>query len=299
MPRILVVDDEPLNREAMARLGESMGFEVETAGNGLEALEVLNKRKPDVVLLDLSMPELDGFGVLERLRDRPIEPRPAVIIVTAQADVHGRLRGTELGAIDFVEKPFRLADLQRRVQRALSIVEMERRLKEAERALRALRSTDETTGVGSFGQLYTILDAEFRCAEIAERALSCVLVVDEAYGKVLQTAGRAAGEDRLQKLAHLIETTRRETDYVFRVDAAEFVILCPTTREADAKQVVGRVLEVLNKAGILGADDLAVAVATYPHPEITQASYLYRAANTALAQARSRLQDRIVYFERF
>ncbi len=299
MARILVVDDEPFNREAMAKLGTSMGLEVDSAANGLEAVDLIVQKKPDVVLLDLTMPELDGFGVLERVRDQRVDPRPAVIIVTATADVHGRLRGTELGAIDFVEKPYRMADLQARVQRALSLVEMERRLKEAERALRSLRSTDEATGVGSFGQLYAVLEAEFRCAEIAERALSCVLVADEGYAGTLDREGRAAGEVRLQRLALLIESIRRETDYVFRVDAAEFVILCPTTRADEARQVVERVLEAVRKAEVIGEHELAVATATYPHPDMTQASYLYRAANTALAQARSRVADRIVHFERF
>jgi diguanylate cyclase (GGDEF)-like protein len=299
VPRILIVDDEPFNREAIKRIGTSMGLEVGEAANGLEALEAIAATKPEVVLLDLRMPELDGLGVLERLRERPVEPRPAVIIVTANADVHGRLRGTELGALDFVEKPYRLSDLQRRIQRALAVVDLERRLKEAERALRSLRATDETTGVGSFGQLYTILEAEFRCAEVAERPLSCVLVSDESYASVLEAQGRAAGEGRLQKVAHLVETSRRETDYIFRVDAAEFVLLCPMTTPDEAKKVVARVLEVLKQAAVVGKDDLAVGVATYPHGEITQASYLYRAANTALAQARALEKERVVYFERF
>ncbi len=299
MARVLVVDDDPLNCEALRRLCAGMGLEVSDAANGREALEKIIEAPPHVVLLDLLMPELDGFGVLEGIRDRVVEPRPAVILVTAAADVGGRMRGTELGAIDFVEKPFRLADLQRRIQRALAVVELEARLKEAERTVRSLRNTDALTGLGSFGQLYAVLEAEFRCAELTSRPLGCVLLSDEAYSRALAAGGREAGEQRLQRFVAAVEAARRPADYVFRIDAAELVVLCPAT---DATEL-GALAASLRTAVLAGADmqarDLAIAMASYPNPQIDQASLLYRAANVGLAQARSRADGEVVYFERF
>ncbi len=293
----LVVDDEPLNREALSRMCEGLGLDVRTAANGMEALAEIRRRMPDVVLLDLLMPELDGFGVLEHLRQMGLEALPAVIIVTAAADVHGRVRGTELGAIDFVEKPFRLTDMQRRVQRALTVVQMERRLKDAEKALRSARATDEATGLGTFAQLYAILEAEFRIAQIAERPLACALISDEGYARALESSGRQKGDERLRQFAARVEAVRRKADYLFRVDAAEFVMLLPATVLDEARGVVDGIVRSLDQGGFQ-PEHLAIGVAAYPHSQIDQASHLYRAANMALAQARSGGASQI-YFERF
>ena len=299
MARALVVDDDALNRDVMTRMCERMGMGVSQAVDGQAALVELRREPADVVLLDLHMPEVDGFGVLEELRAHPVSPRPAVVIVTASADAAGRLRGTDLGAIDFVEKPFRLEDLERRVRRALSITELERRVAEAESALKALRRTDQATGFGSSAQLYGVLEAQFRCAELMARPLSCTLVSDEGYALTLARDGRPAGEQRLQSLARLIEGAVRPTDFVFRMDAAELVVLAPATSQAAAAEQARALVERVREERQVPVLDLAVAVASYPHPQIAQASSLYRAANVALAQARSREEERMVLFERF
>jgi len=296
--RILVVEDDALSREVMARMCASAG-EVVEAHNGGAAWTALRTSSFDLVLLDLHMPEMDGFAVLEKLRETPVSPRPAVIIVTAGTDVHGRVRAAELGALDFVEKPFRIGDLERRVRRALAVVELEQRVTEAEAALKSLRATDEKTGAGSFQKLYETLQAEFRCAEVSVRPLVCVLAADERYADILAYAGREAGDERLRHLALAIEAVLFPTDHFFRIDAAEFVVLRPRCTEEQAFAFVRQLQAAVARGGRVIAQDLAIATASFPHPEITQASTLYRAANTALAQARSRGPGSVVYFQGF
>jgi len=297
--RILIVDDDDLSRDVMARMCASLGLDVSQAGNGEAALAAMRTHPTDVVLLDLHMPQLDGFGVLERLRDASPTPRPAVIIVTAGTDVHGRVRGAELGALDFVEKPFRIDDLERRIRRALAIVELERRVVEAEGALKVMRSTDEKTGAGSFQKLYEMLQAEFHVAEASGKPLACILAADERYVHTLAHGGRSAGDERLKHLAGAIETVLQPADQLFRVDAAEFVMLRPACTDASAVRFIGDLRAAITKTGRVLADDLAIAAAIFPHPHIGQASALYRAANTALAQARSRGAGAVVYFQGF
>jgi PleD family two-component response regulator len=294
----LVVDDDVFSREVVAGICSSLGMAVRQAEDGKQALSALRQAPADLVLLDLSMPELDGFGVLEALRREPVTPAPAVIIVTASADAQGRVRGTELGAIDFVEKPFRVPELQRRVKRVSAVIELERRVAEAEAELRDLRATDSATGVGSTQQLYSVLEEEFRTAERTGRPLTCVLAVDQRYGRVQSEQSREAAVARLHALAELVSQALQATDdYVFRVDAAEFVILRPGSGHAEAEALVSAILAGLAATPII-AEDLAFAVATWPHAQITHASALYRAANIALAQARSRGGGEAVYFER-
>ena len=296
MARALVVDDDPLTRAGMARLCRRMGLDVSTAENGEDALKQLRAQHADVVLLDLLMPELDGFGVLEALKQKPILPRPAVILVTGAADVHGRLRGSELGALDFVEKPTRVEDLERRVRHALAVVELEAHLAEAQGTLEAMRHTDGATGAGSFAQLYGVLEAQFRAAELARKSLSCVLIADEGFPRCLAERGRGEGDARLRTAAQIIEAGIRVTDFLFRVDAAEFVVLAPATDAESAQTLVEALRSQLLASKAISAEELATAVATYPHPDIRQAGMLYRAANVALARARLRPESGVAAY---
>src|SRR3954467_9486309 len=101
--RVLVVDDEEMVREVLARYLSREGYEVESAGNGVRALELAAARPPDLVLLDLMLPGLDGRGAG---RQRQGAAGPAVIIITARDEEADRVVGLELGADDYVVKPF-------------------------------------------------------------------------------------------------------------------------------------------------------------------------------------------------
>ncbi len=116
---VLVVDDDVFNVQLLTELCQSAGHTVRSAPDGLKALEAIGERQPDLVLLDLMMPGLDGYEVLARLRADPQTEDLPVIIVTARADADARVRGVELGADDFVTKPFRFKDLRDRIAAAL------------------------------------------------------------------------------------------------------------------------------------------------------------------------------------
>ncbi len=116
-PLVLVVDDEPSVRQALERALDLEGFAVATAANGLEALEEVARRPPAVIVLDVTMPELDGIGVVRRLRadgrDLPI------CILSARDEVEDRVAGLQAGADDYLVKPFALAELTARLQALL------------------------------------------------------------------------------------------------------------------------------------------------------------------------------------
>lgn len=293
---ILIVDDEPMIRNALCKLCSDMGVDTREAENGAEALEMIAAGSIDLVLLDLMLPRVNGFDVLRRMRETS-SGVPAVVVLTSSTEPQVQMQAIDLGALDYVTKPFRVPDLRRRIQRALAIVQLERRLDQAEVSLRQLRATDQTTGVEATSQLYRVLEAEFNAARVGERPLACVVVSDENYSQTLAQKGRGAGEQRLQVVATLIEERLRGADRVFRVDAAEFVILLPGTHRDGARRVVDKILETVADAGGVAQEDLAIAVAAYPHPELTQASLLYRAVNLTLARSRS--QRGPSYFEGF
>ena len=127
---ILVVDDDPINRRLLARALDALGHAVLTAADGREALEVLRAREPDVVLLDIVMPGMDGVTVLERIKADPDLRGVPVIMVSALEDVDGVIRCIELGAEDYLPKPFDPVLLRARVRAGLD----KRRIQRLERA---------------------------------------------------------------------------------------------------------------------------------------------------------------------
>src|SRR5712691_9189721 len=114
--RVLVVDDEPMVREVLARYLEQAGFAVSTAEDGEEALTAFGSEQPDLVLLDLMLPRIDGFEVFRRMRAGSSTP---VIMLTARGEETDRVVGLELGADDYVTKPFSPREVVARVQAVL------------------------------------------------------------------------------------------------------------------------------------------------------------------------------------
>jgi len=116
MTQVLVVDDEPMVREVLARYLEAEGFAVVTAGDGVEALDRFGESAPDLVLLDLMLPRVDGFEVFDRMRRLGRVP---VIMLTARGEETDRVVGLDLGADDYVTKPFSPREVVARVRAVL------------------------------------------------------------------------------------------------------------------------------------------------------------------------------------
>jgi DNA-binding response OmpR family regulator len=114
--RVLVVDDEPMVRDVLSRYLERSGFEVEAAADGERALAAFEARRPDLVLLDLMLPRVDGFEVFRQIRAQAESP---VIMITARGQTTDRIVGLEIGADDYVSKPFSPAEVVARVRSVL------------------------------------------------------------------------------------------------------------------------------------------------------------------------------------
>jgi DNA-binding response OmpR family regulator len=114
--RILIIDDEPDLRRILADTLTSRGYVVETAGNGVEGLRKGSLFLPDLVLLDIMMPEMDGFSVYDRLRERPAGLTCPIIFLTARREMDDKLHGFEQGAVDYITKPFHMKELLARVK---------------------------------------------------------------------------------------------------------------------------------------------------------------------------------------
>jgi two-component system, sensor histidine kinase and response regulator len=140
-PCILVVDDQPINVQLLKRKLEREGIRVLTATNGVEALASIAKDKPDLVLLDVMMPDMDGIEVCQRLQAQEDTRSIPIIFITARTNKESKLEGLAVGAVDYITKPIDLDETMARVQTQLrfvminrQVVDLQRRLEEARKA---------------------------------------------------------------------------------------------------------------------------------------------------------------------
>jgi DNA-binding response OmpR family regulator len=117
--KVLLVDDEDQLRRVMRDLLERDGYSVTEARDGVEALDQIDRHAPDIIVLDLNLPGLDGYGVLSHLRSRPATAGIPVVVLTAQGDEDNEVRVFEMGADDFLSKPFRARALSARLRAVL------------------------------------------------------------------------------------------------------------------------------------------------------------------------------------
>ena len=142
-PRILIVDDIPQNVDLVRSLMQAEGYEVASASNGLEALAQVAAAPPDLILLDIMMPTLDGYAVCRQLKARPETRLVPIVLITALGDEADKLLGIEAGADDFLTKPFSQAELKARVRSLLKLKAFTDELEYAETMLLTLGRTVE------------------------------------------------------------------------------------------------------------------------------------------------------------
>lgn len=140
-PKILVVDDQPINVQLLRRKLEKEGLKVDTAFNGLEALAAVEKDKPDLILLDVMMPDMDGLEVCQRLQSREDTRSIPVIFITAKTSKEGKLEGLGAGAVDYITKPIDLDETYARVQTQLRVVAINKEMAELQHRLAEARRT--------------------------------------------------------------------------------------------------------------------------------------------------------------
>ncbi|MDP1579954.1 MAG: response regulator [Candidatus Didemnitutus sp.] len=134
-PKILVVDDQPINVQLLKRKLEREGMNIATAYSGREALDLVATDKPDLILLDVMMPDMDGIEVCQRLQADPATQLIPVIFITARTSKEGKIEGLGVGAVDYITKPIDLDETLARVQTQLRFVQMNRELVELHRRL--------------------------------------------------------------------------------------------------------------------------------------------------------------------
>jgi two-component system, cell cycle response regulator len=227
--RILVVDDSELNLKLLVEWLEHESYVISTAADGFQALAKIEAEQPDLVLLDVMMPRLDGFETCRRVKADPVTTHIPVIMVTALEDVDDLVKGFEAGADDFVTKPFNGLALVARVRLQL------RRKRYYEQSV-----VDPLTG--TFNRRYFDVHAPRLAARCrAARKPVAVLMVDvDDLKRINDTYGHGAGDRVLKAVVGRVTSALRPADLVARMGGDEFAVVTPETDRSAALQVAER-----------------------------------------------------------
>jgi diguanylate cyclase (GGDEF)-like protein len=225
--RIVVIEDEAAHRMVLETWLRFEGYDVVCARSAEEGLELIWEQRPALVMLDLVLPGMSGFELLERKAIDPALMDVGVIIISSLEGDRERLAGLRLGAFDFLPKPFQPMELSARVR---NYVERDR----ITQALALQARTDSLTGLYTRRAFEQAYDEALRQARRYGVPMSVVAVDIDHFKEVNDDHGHAAGDEVLRRVSELLRATVREADIVARFGGEEFVVVLPHTDCAGA-----------------------------------------------------------------
>ncbi|NET35077.1 MAG: PleD family two-component system response regulator [Cyanothece sp. SIO1E1] len=227
---VLVVDDEEHARAMLHRTLRKEGYKVVEASNGKECLEVYQKTQPNIVLLDVTMPRMNGFDCCAQLLAIPGNEHIPVLMITGLGDEASIDRAFAAGATDYVTKPIHWPVLRQRMRVLIEKSRLYEELQILNQTLQQIAATDSLTQVANRRSFDQALDWEWRRMYREQQPLSLILCDVDFFKVYNDTYGHQAGDACLQRVATaLSQSVRRPGDVIARYGGEEFVVLLPYT----------------------------------------------------------------------
>jgi diguanylate cyclase (GGDEF)-like protein len=319
--RLLIVDDDESNLLLLLGILRDAGHRVRVAKNGRRALASIAAHPPELVMLDIRMPDLNGFEVCRRLKQSPDTRGLPVIFISALDDVLEKVRAFDEGGVDYVTKPFQAEEVLARVENQLGLARLRFELEEknrdlealsrnleqannqlarANRVLESLSYVDGLTGIPNRRQFREVLDREWRRCGRAGLPLSLVMIDVDEFKRFNDTYGHPAGDACLTRVAAAIVTgLRRGGDFAARYGGEEFAAILPETDRAGAAALAAELrrgvegLAIPNERASAGVVTVSLGVAAATPDETSAVDALVAAADGALYRAKRRGRNRV------
>jgi diguanylate cyclase (GGDEF)-like protein len=305
MKKILVIEDEEFVRENLLELLDTEGFEVIGAENGRIGLDLAKAMEPDLILCDVMMPDLDGYGVLSKLRQEPAMASIPFIFLTAKAAKTDFRQGMELGADDYLTKPFTRAELlgaiasrlkkQEAVQNRYSI-----ELQQAKEQLNYLIHHDSLTNLPNQMSLREAF-VQVKPTDTSKEKLVTLLSVGlDRFNQITDNLGHGVGDLLIKAVAERLTACVGPQDVVARLNSDRFAIILATTEhKKEAGNVAETILERLSQTFTLAGQEIfitaSIGIALYPR-DGTEIEDLLNHANTAMTKASQQGGDQYQFY---
>jgi diguanylate cyclase (GGDEF)-like protein len=289
--KILIVDDVPKNIQVAASILQNDTYQIAFAQDGPTALVQVESNRFDLILLDIMMPQMDGYEVCRRIRNRPDNRDTPIIFLTAKNDTDSVVKGFAMGAMDYLSKPFNGAELQARVKTHLELYRSRKAIEEVNRRLRLemterikteeelklskekyryLSLHDNLTGLFNTRYLYRSLQELIDKGRRLGTTFSLVFFDIDNFKRVVDTHGHLNGSKALAEVAAVLESCLTEPSYGVAYGGDEFVAVLPGHDKAkalqEAQEIRARLLRTIFLANVENGVRLQASfgVSTYP-----------------------------------
>jgi len=301
MATILVIDDSKLIVHVANKMLSNSGHNVLLAGDGETGLELANSKKPDLILLDLILPGIDGYQVCQQIKSNDNTKDIPVIMLTSKAEHADKVKGLKLGASDYVTKPFDEGELIARVQTHLRIKELYESLQEKNRLLLEMANRDGLTGLYNHRYFQETLSKDFPKAVRYKEDLSYLMFDIDHFKKFNDTYGHQTGDVVLKTLGSLIVKLLRDSDLAARYGGEEFAVILYHTIKEDAFIIAERIRKTVEEYEFRSEDlvlkvTISIGLASNDHPDVQDAKTLIECADKALYKAKAEGRNRIVIY---
>lgn len=283
---VLIVDDEPANVHVIIETLRKH-YRIKVATNGRQALDIASKDdQPDIILLDVMMPDMDGFEVCKILKDQPQTRNIPIIFVTARSTASREFEGLQLEAFDYIHKPVNPALLHLRVRNLVKLKKLQDHLLQAS-------MIDGLTGIPNRRRFEDFLAHRWRVSERNRTHCSVIMIGLTGFKRYNDTMGYQAGDDFLKQVAGaLAHCVNMSHDIVARYSGDVFAAVLGDTDEAQAKRVVNNMREAVENLQILESQSRAAQIrvcfghATSTAPLVGHLLELVRQADERLQSAK-------------
>ncbi len=288
---VLIIEDHPDQRDLLAIVLQREGYKVVTAANGLEALEKLALEKVHIALSDIMMPKMDGFELINRIRSNSALRHIYIILITARIQEGDRVRGLDLGADDYITKPFSFSELLARVRVGSRVVQYQQHLEYQ-------TQIDSLTGLFNRRAFEKKIGEEFERSKRYGHPLSVVILDIDNFKKINDTYGHHGGDAALVKISEVLREKSRRSDFPSRFGGEEFVLVLPETDQDSAIQVARKFHEEIRSCSFGTVDKPFLLTVSMGLTSTTKKEYsdwreMVADADCALYHAKNTGKDRI------
>lgn len=305
-PLILAIDDTPVNLKTLvAALSDD--YELQIATSGAKGLEYAMASAPDLILLDIMMPVMDGYEVCRRLKAESRTRNIPVIFVTALSESEAEASGLELGAVDYLTKPINVPIAKRRIHNHIEREQMRKIVEMQRDELERLAHTDSLTGVINRRHFLELAEQELERAHRHGDALSILMIDIDHFKRINDQYGHQTGDIALQRLTSWCLAVLRSFDVFGRLGGEEFVALLPRSDAVGAREVAERLRLTVEAAEIVLDDSLRIrftisvgvtTLSAVPDGKRKTIETLLNQADQALYQAKNAGRNRVCVYDK-
>ncbi|MCD4670106.1 MAG: diguanylate cyclase [Actinomycetia bacterium] len=246
-PLVLIVDDIAENLQLLGNILKKENYNIAAANNGKQAVAIASDINPDLILLDIMMPEMDGFEVCSKLKNIPETKNIPIIFLTAKVETEDIIKGFKAKAVDYVTKPFNSYELLARVKTHLELKISKNLLEDKNKLLKTLSITDGLTGLHNHRYIVDALSQRISESRRYGQPLSIGMFDIDYFKKINDKYGHIFGDKVLIKISSVIEETIRKVDIAGRYGGEEFLIVMPCTESSGAYTTAERIRESIER----------------------------------------------------